>query len=73
MIPCRDQKQQNALTTFVALAKISVTPEIVGVIGFEPIQTESPDLQSGPALQLRRTPGCLPKTSEKASGKQSVF
>ena len=29
----------------------------VGVIGFEPIQTESPDLQSGPALQLRRTPG----------------
>jgi hypothetical protein len=28
----------------------------VGVIGFEPIQTESPDLQSGPALQLRRTP-----------------
>ncbi len=29
---------------------------IVGAIGFEPIQTESPDLQSGPALQLRRAP-----------------
>ena len=29
---------------------------IVGVIGFEPIQSETPDLQSGPALPLRRTP-----------------
>ena len=28
----------------------------VGVIGFEPIQSETPDLQSGPALPLRRTP-----------------
>ncbi len=28
----------------------------VGAIGFEPIQTESPDLQSGPALPLRRAP-----------------
>ena len=28
----------------------------VGVIGIEPIQSETPDLQSGPALQLRRTP-----------------
>ena len=28
----------------------------VGVIGFEPIQSKTPDLQSGPALQLRRTP-----------------
>ena len=28
----------------------------VGAIGIEPIQTESPDLQSGPALQLRRAP-----------------
>ena len=30
---------------------------MVGVIGFEPIQSKTPDLQSGPALQLRRTPG----------------
>ena len=29
---------------------------IVGVIGFEPIQSETTDLQSAPALQLRRTP-----------------
>ena len=29
---------------------------VVGVIGFEPIQSKTPDLQSGPALQLRRTP-----------------
>ena len=29
---------------------------VVGVIGFEPIQLEAPDLQSGPALPLRRTP-----------------
>ena len=27
-----------------------------GVIGFEPIQSETTDLQSAPALQLRRTP-----------------
>ena len=35
---------------------------IVGVIGLEPIQSETPDLQSGPALQLRRTPSqfCVP-------------
>ncbi len=30
--------------------------DLVGVIGIEPIQSETPDLQSGPALQLRRTP-----------------
>ena len=29
---------------------------VVGVIGFEPIQSETTDLQSAPALQLRRTP-----------------
>ncbi len=29
---------------------------VVGVVGFEPTQSETPDLQSGPALQLRRTP-----------------
>jgi hypothetical protein len=28
----------------------------VGVVGFEPTQSETPDLQSGPALLLRRTP-----------------
>lgn len=28
----------------------------MGVIGFEPIQSKTPDLQSGPALQLRRAP-----------------
>ncbi len=28
----------------------------VGVIGFEPIQSKTTDLQSAPALQLRRTP-----------------
>ena len=39
----------------------------VGVIGFEPIQTESPDLQSGPALQLRRTPIAIgPKFSDRS-------
>ncbi len=26
------------------------------MIGFEPIQSETPDLQSGPALPLRRIP-----------------
>ena len=31
----------------------------MGVIGLEPIQSETPDLQSGPALLLRRTPGIL--------------
>jgi hypothetical protein len=31
-------------------------PLMVGVIGFEPIQSETTDLQSAPALQLRRTP-----------------
>ena len=31
---------------------------VVGVIGFEPIQSETTDLQSAPALQLRRTPVC---------------
>ncbi len=36
---------------FITFIKLSV-----GVIGIEPIQTKSPDLQSGPALQLRRTP-----------------
>ena len=30
--------------------------KLVGVIGIEPIQSETPDLQSGPALPLRRTP-----------------
>ncbi len=30
--------------------------KLVGVIGIEPIQSKTPDLQSGPALQLRRTP-----------------
>ena len=30
--------------------------QFVGAIGFEPIQLEAPDLQSGPALQLRRAP-----------------
>ena len=29
---------------------------VVGAIGLEPIQSETPDLQSGPALQLRRAP-----------------
>ena len=29
---------------------------VVGVIGFEPIQSKTTDLQSAPALQLRRTP-----------------
>ena len=29
---------------------------VVGVEGIEPSQSETPDLQSGPALQLRRTP-----------------
>ena len=29
---------------------------LVGVIGFEPIQSKTTDLQSAPALQLRRTP-----------------
>ncbi len=29
---------------------------IVGAVGFEPTQHEAPDLQSGPALQLRRAP-----------------
>ena len=38
-----------------AFAKASA--DNVGVIGFEPIQSETPDLQSGPALPLRRTPG----------------
>ena len=28
----------------------------VGAIGIEPIQLKAPDLQSGPALQLRRAP-----------------
>ena len=32
---------------------------VVGVIGFEPIQSETTDLQSAPALQLRRTPCCI--------------
>ena len=32
------------------------TLTFVIVIGFEPIQSETPDLQSGPALPLRRTP-----------------
>ena len=32
---------------------------MVGVIGFEPIQSETTDLQSAPALQLRRTPCCI--------------
>ena len=38
---------------------LSHTLRIVGVIGLEPIQSETPDLQSGPALQLRRTPSLL--------------
>jgi hypothetical protein len=29
---------------------------MVGVVGFEPTQLKAPDLQSGPALLLRRTP-----------------
>ncbi len=29
---------------------------MVGVVGFEPTQSETTDLQSAPALQLRRTP-----------------
>jgi|GEM_PF-1637409 hypothetical protein len=29
---------------------------MVGVVGFEPTQLKAPDLQSGPALPLRRTP-----------------
>lgn len=28
----------------------------MGVVGIEPTQHKAPDLQSGPALQLRRTP-----------------
>lgn len=32
---------------------------LVGNIGFEPIQSETTDLQSGPALQLRRLPNKL--------------
>jgi hypothetical protein len=28
----------------------------VGVVGFEPTQSKTTDLQSAPALQLRRTP-----------------
>jgi hypothetical protein len=31
----------------------------VGVIGFEPIQSKTTDLQSAPALQLRRIPSLL--------------
>ena len=30
--------------------------KIVGAIGFEPTQPVAPNLQSGPALQLRRAP-----------------
>ena len=33
-----------------------VRSAVVGVIGFEPIQSKTTDLQSAPALQLRRTP-----------------
>src|SRR4029078_1778914 len=33
-----------------------VLKQVVGAIGLEPIQSETPDLQSGPALQLRRSP-----------------
>ena len=40
----------------------------VGVIGFEPIQTESPDLQSGPALPLRRAPMIHSLNKSRASG-----
>ena len=28
----------------------------MGIVGFEPTQPKAPDLQSGPALQLRRIP-----------------
>ena len=31
----------------------------VGVIGFEPIQSKTTELQSAPALQLRRTPNMV--------------
>ena len=31
----------------------------MGVIGFEPIQSKTTDLQSAPALQLRRTPNMV--------------
>jgi hypothetical protein len=37
-----------------AFAKASA--DGVGVVGFEPTQSETTDLQSAPALQLRRTP-----------------
>ena len=30
--------------------------QYVGVVGFEPTQLKATDLQSAPALQLRRTP-----------------
>ncbi len=38
------------------LAAHFVLVDDVGVVGFEPTQSKTPDLQSGPALQLRRTP-----------------
>ena len=34
----------------------AVNVKLVGVVGFEPTQLKAPDLQSGPALLLRRTP-----------------
>ena len=43
----------------------------MGAIGLEPIQSETPDLQSGPALQLRRAPyatmPAFPKEGMRAS------
>ena len=40
----------------LTLYQLSYFRLFVGVIGFEPIQSKTTDLQSAPALQLRRTP-----------------
>lgn len=36
---------------------------LVGVVGFEPNSANAPVLQTGPALQLRRTPKILCQTT----------
>ena len=54
----------------LTLYQLSYFRLFVGVIGFEPIQSKTTDLQSAPALQLRRTPilGHVVGVSEPVEG-----
>ena len=48
-------KLKQVFRVFISIL-ICILIEMVGVVGFEPTQSETTDLQSAPALQLRRTP-----------------